>query len=152
MKFFDFLGKKNSILGIDIGTSNIKIAQITHGREAVLDTYGIVNTAYQLGGKNDDVAINQMANILKTLLEKAGATSKRCVISFPNSAVFSSVIQLPKMNAAEMASAVEFEAKKYVPLQLSEVDLSWTVINEKAAQPSGETVLLTAVPKQITKN
>lgn len=152
MKFFDFLGKKNSILGIDIGTSNIKIAQITHGREAVLDTYGIVNTAYQLGGKNDELAINQMANILKTLIQKAGVTTNRCVISFPNSAVFSSVIQLPKMNPKEMGSAVEFEAKKYVPLQLSEVDLSWSVINEKAATATGETILLTAVPKQVTQN
>ncbi len=152
MKFFDFLGKKKSILGIDIGTSNIKIAQITHSGTAVLDTYGIVNTAYQLGGKNDEVAIGQMASILKTLMEKAGVTTNRCAISFPNSAVFSSVIQLPKMNEKDMGTAVEFEAKKYVPLQLSEVDLSWTVINQKAQAAAGETVLLTAVPKQITKN
>ena len=151
MSLFNLFGKKKSILGVDIGTSNIKIAQVTHGTAAVLDTYGIVNIAYQIAGKKDPAAIKQMANILKSLMEKAGVTAKRCVISFPNSSVFTSVIELPKMSEKELSSAVEFEAKKYVPLALSEIDLSWTPIGDLT---SGATikVLLTAVPKQITQN
>lgn len=46
-----FFSKKKSILGVDIGTANIKIAQVSHGEKTILDTYGIVNIAYQLGGK-----------------------------------------------------------------------------------------------------
>lgn len=148
----NLFGKKKSILGIDIGTSNIKIAQVTHGSSAVLDTYGIVNTAYQLGGKNDELAIGQMASILKSLMLKAGITTTRCAISFPNSVVFTSVIELPKMSEKDLASAVEFEAKKYVPLALSEVDLSWTVIAGNATNSAILKILLTAVPKLITKN
>jgi type IV pilus assembly protein PilM len=147
-----FFSKKKSILGVDIGTANIKIAQITHGEKMVLDTYGIVNTEYQLGGKNDKLAVEQMAGILQTLMQKAGVTAKRCVISFPNSSVFTSVFQLPKMKEAELGPAVEFEAKKYVPLALSEVDLSWTVIGDSANSPDSSKILLTAVPKQITAN
>jgi type IV pilus assembly protein PilM len=147
-----FFSKKNSILGVDIGTSNIKIAQITHGEKPILDTYGIVNIAYQLGGKNDQLAIGQMASTLRTLIQKAGVTAKRCVISFPNSAVFTSVIELPKMSETELNSAVEFEAKKYVPLALSEINLEWTVASETAGGKDKLKVLLTAVPKQITEN
>ncbi len=147
-----FFSKKKSILGVDIGTANIKIAQVSHGEKTILDTYGIVNIAYQLGGKNDAVAIEQMAKTLKILIQKAGVTAKRCVISFPNSAVFTSVIQLPKMDKGELASAVEFEAKKYVPLALSEVDLSWTVTKDSDASKDLLQILLTAVPKQITQN
>ncbi len=65
MFFSKFFSKKNAILGVDIGTANIKVAQITHGQNMTLDTYGIVNTAYQLGGKDDEVAIEQMAGILR---------------------------------------------------------------------------------------
>lgn len=93
-----------------------------------------------------------MAKTLKILIQKAGVTAKRCVISFPNSAVFTSVIQLPKMDKGELASAVEFEAKKYVPLALSEVDLSWTVTKDSDASKDLLQILLTAVPKQITQN
>jgi len=61
-----FFSKKKSILGVDIGTANIKIAQVSHGEKTFLDTYGIVNITYQLGGKNDTVAIEQTANTLRT--------------------------------------------------------------------------------------
>ncbi len=152
MAFGNLFSNKKSILGIDIGTSNIKIAQISHGNKAVLDTYGIVNIAYQLGGKNDDLVIEQMAALLKTLMKSAGVTAKRSVISFPNSAVFSSVIELPSMSEKDMATAVEFEAKKYVPLALSEIDLSWTPVGSMALEGGRQKILLTAVPKQVTKN
>ena len=152
--FFNGLFSKNkAILGVDIGTSNIKIAQISHEQGSfVLDTYGVVNCPYKLGDKDNDFAVEQMAKILKTLAEKAGVTTKRCVISFPNSAVFTSVISLPKMSKKELASAIEFEARKYVPLPLPEVDLSSAIISGE--QPGAENLkmLLIAVPKQITHN
>lgn len=147
-----FFSKKKSILGVDIGTSNIKIAQVLHGDKIILETYGIVNINFQLGGGNDQMAIEHMASTLRTLIQKAGVTTKRCVISFPNSAVFTSVIQLPKMSESELASAVEFEAKKYVPLALSEIDLSWTVTGDAVFGKDKLKILLTAVPKQITQN
>lgn len=154
MLFSGLFSKKNAILGVDIGTSNIKIAQITHGEKAVLDTYGIVNSPYQLGGKNDSVALPAMAKLLKTLISRAGVTTNKCVISFPNISVFSSVVELPKMGDAEMGAAVEHEAKKYIPLALADIDLSWSVVSEPVAGLKGGNVkiLLTAVPKQITKN
>jgi len=153
MIFSGIFSKKNSIVGIDIGTSFIKIAQVTQGAQPFLDTYGIVNSSFQLGGKNDESVIAHLAEILKQLLNKAGVTTNRCMISFPNSSVFTSVIELPKMSQNELNSAVEFEAKKYVPLALSEIDLSWTIISEgQAAAATTEKILLTAAPKQLTQN
>lgn len=139
-------------MGVDIGTSNIKIAQVSHDKQNMLETYGMVNVAYQLGGQNDDAAVVKMSEALKVLIHKAGVTTRHCVISFPNSAVFTSVIQLPKMSVKELGSAVEFEAKKYVPLALSDVDLSWIILSEGDQAAANIQVLLTAVPKQITKN
>lgn len=152
MFFPRLFNNKKSILGVDIGTSSIKIAQVSHSGKAILETYGIVNANHQLIGKEDELAVSQMAKVLKTLVQKAGVTTNKCVISFPNSSVFTSVIQLPKMSEGEMGSAVEFEAKKYVPLALSDIDLSWTPIGGEQPADGLVKVLLTAVPKQITKN
>lgn len=150
--FFSGIFSKHSVLGVDIGTSNIKIAQISHEKGLFLDTYGIVNLSYQIGTKEDDEAVRQTANVLKALLTRAHVTTKRCAISFPNSAVFTSVIELPKMSDSDLATAVEFEAKKYVPLSISDVDLSWVVLNQEASSSDSQKVLLTAVPKQVTRN
>lgn len=149
-----FFEKKNTALGVDIGTSCIKLAEISLAdlKNPSLLTYGIVNSPYQLAGKNDTDAIRQIAAILKNLADKAGVSTKKCVISLPNSSVFTSIIELPPMSAQELSTAVEFEAKKYVPLALSDVDLSWSIIGEQAAAGGKQKILLTAVPKQVTKD
>src|SRR5205814_2121923 len=96
---------------------------------------------YQIDNHNNSVAITQTAEILANLLKQAHATTKRCVVSLPNSAVFTSVIEMPKMTQKELASSIEFEAKKYIPLPLSEVGLSWS---EVSSDEKGVKILLTA--------
>lgn len=146
-----FFSKQKTILGIDIGTSDIKIAQITHGGVNVLDTYGIVNLSYHIDTKTSEQAVLETANILKQLLAEARVTAKKCVISLPNSAVFTSVIEMPKMSEKELNSSMEYEAKKYVPLPFSEVALSWSVVSVNPSNNSVN-VLLTAVPKQVRES
>ncbi len=146
-----FLSKQQSVLGIDIGTSYIKIAQITHGREKVLDTYGIVNIAGPVDPHSNDAAISRTVSLLNNLLHQARVTTKRCVVSLPNAAVFTSVIDMPAMTDEQLASAIKFEAKKYVPLPFADVGLSWSII---ATDPSSRSlkVLLIAVPNQVRNN
>ncbi len=149
-----FFSKQKNRLGVDIGTANIKVVEISGSTKPVLLTYGSVNTAYQLSGKTSQVALEQTAAALRELVARCRVGTKRCAVSFPNSAVFTSVIELPKMPDKDLGSAVEFEAKKYVPLPLAEVDLSWSAIGPAAAtgpQPL-EKILLTAVPKQVTQS
>ncbi len=144
-----FFSKQNSIVGVDIGTSYIKIAQVTHGEQShVLDTYGIVNIGGKIGTDNTEASIRDTAALLSNLLEQARVSTKRCVASLPNSSVFTSVIDLPAMTDSELESAMQFEAKKYVPLPFSEVDLSWSTIS-KSEETNTLKVLLIAVPKQV---
>jgi type IV pilus assembly protein PilM len=146
-----FSHKANAIVGVDIGTSYIKVAQISHGQQKTLDTYGIVNVSSHIDIYNNEAAIDQTASILKTLLAKAGVTTKRAVVSLPNSAVFTSVIDMPAMSETELASAMPFEAKKYVPLPFSEVILSWSVVVENKEAKTMK-ILLIAVPKQVQES
>lgn len=159
--------KSKSHLGVDIGTSNIKIVQL-HPEDGkfMLETYGLVNVSFQITNKDNPAAISQAAQTLKTLMRKAGVTTDKVVASLPNSSVFTSVIEMPKMSESELKSAIEFEAKKYVPLPLEEVALSWSVLEQKKAkithdtnlgslknaQDSKSKILLTAVPTTVIDN
>lgn len=146
-----FFGKSQSILGVDIGTSYIKIAQITHGQYKVLDTYGIVNVSEQLEGGSSESVINQTAQILKTMMTQARVTAKKCIVSLPNSAVFTSVIDMPTMTDEELSAAMKYEAKKYIPMPFADVVLSWSVVSTNEATGTIK-VLLIAVPKQIRES
>jgi type IV pilus assembly protein PilM len=146
-----FFSKQKSIVGVDIGTSYIKLAQITHGEKNVLDTYGIVNIGGKIGTETTEISIHDTAALLANLLEQARVSTKRCVASLPNSSVFTSVIDMPTMTKAQLDSAMQYEAKKYVPLPFAEVNLSWSVISQDPDTQSLK-VLLIAVPKQVKDN
>ncbi len=161
-------GKPKSQLGVDIGTSNIKIVQLhAKDNQFVLETYGMVNVSFQIGNKDNASAIAQTAQVLKTLMSRAKVTTNKVVASLPNSSVFTSVIEMPKIPEDELKVAIESEAKKYVPLPLAEVALSWSVIEQKKTKITKDTnlgsvkpggmdnkvkVLLTAVPTVVIDN
>lgn len=136
------------MLGVDIGSSSIKIVQLDRSANPSLETYGMVDIPEPISSQTTDTVVHQIADLLKNLIQKAQVTTKDCIMSLPNSAVFTSVIDMPKMGDKEMESAMQFEAKKYVPLPFSEVTLSWTIISENDDGASNK-VLLVAVPKQI---
>jgi type IV pilus assembly protein PilM len=160
-------GRSKSHIGVDIGTSNIKIVQLKpEGDKFHLETYGLVNVAYHIAGKDSKSAMEQTAQILKNLVEKSQATTRKIVASLPNSVVFTSVIELPIIPENELRAAVEFEAKKYVPLPMEEVTLDWNVIQSKKPQKGLDTalsnlgrvdsakqkIILTAVPNMVIEN
>src|SRR3989344_1253872 len=158
--------KSKSQLGVDIGSSNIKIVQLKPvDSKFVLETYGLVNFSYQIATKDSSGGIAQTAQLLKNLVSKSRATTNQIVASLPNSSVFTSVIEMPKIPENELKTAIEFEAKKYVPLPLAEVALSWSVIEDKKARINKDTnlgfktagesrtkVLVTAVPTAVIDN
>ncbi|TSC66438.1 MAG: type IV pilus assembly protein PilM [Candidatus Doudnabacteria bacterium Gr01-1014_77] len=145
-----FFSSKKSILGIDIGTTNIKIAQITSKDNVhTLETYGLVNAAFDIDETKEE-SIAKTVLILKNLIEKSGVSTNKVVASLPNSAVFTSVIDLPPLKDSELKAAIEFEAKKYVPLPITEMTLSWSVIEKMS---DGKTrILLTAVPNNVLRS
>lgn len=157
--------KPKGHLGVDIGTSNIKIVQLRpQDDKFVLETYGLVNVAYQLSNKDSGKAITHTADLLKKLIEQSQVTTTQIVASLPNSVVFTSVIDMPQIPEDELMDAVQSEAKKYVPLPLEEVALSWITIQEKpkvnldtnlgtiTKPDTGTKILLTAVPTIVVDN
>lgn len=144
-----FFSKSSSVLGVDIGTSDIKVAQIAQGDSGFeLETYGIVNLSYQLNDSSSPDIIEKSAKVIKDLTEHAGVTTKRCVISLPNNAVFTSVVQMPIMSEKELDKSIRFEAKKYIPLPLDEVILSWLPVSTNQEKKVNH-ILLTAVPVKL---
>ncbi len=126
-------GGGGSVLGIDIGASAIKVIQIKkeNGR-AVLETYGSLSVGpYAEGqvGQVVPVAEEQLALALADLLKESNTTTKNCALSIPASSSLVFLMELPP-NVAEkdLTSIIQTEARKYIPVPITEVSLDWWVI------------------------
>lgn len=149
-----FFSGTKSKLGIDIGTSSLKVVELRKEKEGEafrLMTYGSVNVHSDVMAKMEYDVIAETASILKQLLAKVSVTSKKAVASLPNNIVFVSVIELPGVSESEMKEAIQWEARRYVPLPLEEVTLSWSVLGEAKPEEKPK-VLLTAVPTTVVDN
>lgn len=133
-----FTSNGNSYLGVDIGTSSIKVCEIGNfkGRPKLL-TYGFTEKSTSLmgpGGMVEDV--EEAAHAIKSICQKAGTHSKKAVTALPNFAVFTSILSLPAMSKKELASAINWEAKKIIPTPLEEMILDWKIVEEEEVLPA----------------
>ena len=161
MSFLDsFFGKKEkSVLGVDIGSSALKVVQLRkEGGKAVLETYGELSLGPYGGsevGQATNLSADQITETLKDLLREAKVTTRNCGVSIPFARSLLTLVNLPyRSDPKEQRTVIELEARKYIPVPVAEVQLDWFVVPETnpsepdtRAQSPGKTVevLLVAV-------
>jgi type IV pilus assembly protein PilM len=125
-----------SSLGIDIGSSAIKVVQLKKkGGKAVLETYG----ALALGpyGKSEIGAVTNLetediSRALIDVMKESNVTTHSCVLAIPSSSSLIFTISLPgKVTEDQLSTIVPIEARKYIPVPISEVTLDWSMLPEE---------------------
>ena len=116
-------------IGLDIGTSSIKVVQLKLERESiVLETYGEVALGPYAGlaiGQATQLGDEKLLEAIADLFKEAKVTSRNATLSIDSSGVFVSVVRVPKVADAELKTMMPLEAKKFSPIPLSEVQVDW---------------------------
>lgn len=124
-----------SVIGVDIGFSSVKVVQIKaeQGR-LILETYGEIAT-----GPYGDLAVGQAINLnneqavtlLNDLFREANVTTRVGAVAIPMRSSLLVTMEVPEVSEKEMSQVIQLEARKYVPVPISEVALDWWVIPKK---------------------
>ncbi|HLP43963.1 MAG TPA: type IV pilus assembly protein PilM [Candidatus Nanoarchaeia archaeon] len=144
-----FKKSEGSVLGIDIGASAIKIVQIRKkGARAVLETYGTLSLGPYAGVEIGRATVLQPEKVIAALtdiLREAKTTTRKGGLTIPFGSTLMSVIEMPSVDPRQMASMVPIEARKYIPVPITEVSLDWSVV------PKEEVALRTEEPESADK-
>lgn len=130
-----FAAKEKSVIGVDIGSSSLKVVQLRkdHGK-AVLETYGELALGPYSGGEvgqATNLSSEQITETLKDLLREAKVTTKSCGVSIPFARSLLTLVELPyRADPNEQKTIIELEARKYIPVPVSEVQLDWFIVPE----------------------
>ncbi|MDD3662811.1 MAG: type IV pilus assembly protein PilM [Candidatus Pacebacteria bacterium] len=122
-----------SALGIDIGSSAIKIVQLKKKEgKAVLETYGAISLGPYANtelGQVTNLQADVLSQALVDVMKESNVTIKRGAMAIPSSASLIFNLSLPsKISENQLPQVVPIEARKYIPVPISEVTLDWTVI------------------------
>ena len=148
----------SSYLGVDIGTTSIKIAEIGkggHGPE--LQNYGILESYGHLERVNNAIQTSALKimeadtiQLLKTLIKHSNFKSRDAIASLPSFAAFITLFEMPQMNDADIAKTMQFQIGQYIPLPLTEVSIDWLKVGERQDDQGfvKEQILLVSIPNE----
>ncbi|MBD3238844.1 MAG: type IV pilus assembly protein PilM [Candidatus Moranbacteria bacterium] len=133
MGLFDFIDQaQNEAVGIDIGTSAIKAVHLDISNRPTFKNFAIARLKKgSIQTSNQIIAGKQISNILSFALAKSNIKCKSASFSVPNFSTFISFVTIPKVDKEQLPARLEQEAKKFIPVPLSEVSLGWEIIRDR---------------------
>ena len=129
---------EGSAVGIDIGSSAIKIVEIKKKRgKAILETYGTIALgpyATLPAGSVTNLPVLKIAEAIKEVFKQSGVSSTEGAFAIPVQASLIFSISLPgQVSESEMPTIISTEARKYIPIAMTEVSLDYFVLPQKEA-------------------
>ena len=165
-------GGGSSVLGVDIGSSSIKVIQLKKEKgRAILETYGEIALGPYAGteiSRATRLGPTDIARALTDLLTESNVTARSAGVAVPFSSSLATVIEMPPMPEDQLAHMIPLEARKYIPTSINEVMLDWFIIPKDPAkeewrrsrsdvdakkEPTDKTeVLLVAIHNEVLNN
>src|SRR6185436_4243452 len=128
-----FFPKK--MLGIDIGTSSIKVVEISPWKNGkTLENYGEIKSEFLYKEVLDNtqkgsylLSNDFIAKAIRGILDEAKIKTKAVVFSIPDFSSFCTSFDIPAMTPKEIPEAIRYNTSQYITLPVSEVSLDWRI-------------------------
>ena len=136
-----FSKETHSVLGVDVGSSSIKIVQLRRERgRAILETYGAIALGPYAGveiGRATQLPVEKIVEALRDVVKEANVTTTEAAFAIPYSSSLISVVKLPAAVEDRLDQTMPLEARKYIPVPISDVQLDWTLVGGGKNAPGG---------------
>lgn len=141
--------KSKKLIGLDIGTSSIKIAEMDVSRGgAQLLSFAIMPTPPNAiaGGEIHDLSSIGMA--LQSLVGDIKTKRKMVATAMWGTAVIVKRITIPKIDKKLVKDQIRFEAEQYIPFDINNISLAHYVLNSSTS-PDTMDILLVAAQNEL---
>ena len=144
------IGKKKDVIGLDIGSSSVKLVELKEGKNG----YKLQNLAISPLPPEAivDGALMDSATIIDSIRDVI-ATSKTklkdAVSSVSGHSVIVKKISLPLMTEAELEESIQWEAERYIPFDINDVNIDFQIFGSTRENPEAMDVILVAAKKDI---
>lgn len=150
---FDFLSlfsPQRQLLGLDIGSSSIKLVQIKeHRGRYILQKFAVKELEPEVIVDGTVMDEGRVVSAIKELLAANNVKLKQVAISISGHAVIVKKISLPPMPNEELDGQVKLSAEQYIPFDINEVNLDFHVLppSEHAEEQDEMSIVLVAAKK-----
>ncbi|MGZ5278466.1 MAG: type IV pilus assembly protein PilM [Pseudobdellovibrionaceae bacterium] len=133
------------LIGLDIGTSTIKMAEMdVSGSKVQLLSFGFAPTP--VGSLNSGEILNPgaISGAVKALATEMKTKLKKVSTGLWGTGVIVKKITIPRIEKKMIAEQLQWEAEQYLPFDINTISLGFHVINPNAANETMDILLIAA--------
>ncbi len=143
-------GKKTHLIGLDIGSRTIKIAEVVDKKTTqIFKSFHTINIEPGLIEEGTVKNPEAVSKAIRELYAKAKLKEKNVAISIGGYSVIVKKINVQNMTDDELQETIHFEAEQYIPFDISDVNLDFQILGESGHNPNMMNVLLVAAKKEM---
>lgn len=146
------LFKSKKVLGLDIGTTSLKMVELDVSRSgAVLNAFGFTPTPANCisGGEIQNVAV--LAEAVNQLIKEVGSRRKNIATGLWGTSVIVKKISMPKMDDKLLSEQIKWEAEQYIPFDVSETSLEFQRLKNSSTGENMEVLLVAAKSELVLR-
>jgi type IV pilus assembly protein PilM len=145
-------GKKKTTVGLDIGSSSIKVVEIAHDRSGDrLVNFGISEPLSEAIVDGEIMDRQLVHEAITNLLESRQIRNRDVVTAVSGRAVIVKKILMDRLSEEDAKEAIQWEAEQHVPYDVNDVSLDFQIINPNIDQKKMQ-VLLVAAKKDMIQS
>ncbi len=136
------------LLGIDIGATEIKIAEVVNSKQPVLNNIASLDYSFDVTIEHDSAELTDLGGQLRRLLNINGFSAKHAVFAVGGRHVFVREVEVPFMTDTELKEAVKWDIERYVPYETDAYYYDFSVVGPGKTDMQLK-LLLVASPKAV---
>ncbi len=144
------LFKSNKLVGLDIGTSTIKLVEVEGtGKKITLTAFGYVPTPQGAISNGNIVDTAALSVAIEQLLQQTGSKSKKAVVGVSGSSIITKKISIPRIDDQLLAEQLKWEAEQYIPFDINEINLGYHILANVPSPPEQMNILLVGAKREL---
>ena len=148
-----FISRNRESVGIDIGSSSIKLVQVREQKGIYhLMSVGILPLPAEAIVDNTLMDSSTIVETIKNLVRSLDISAKDAASSISGNAVIIRKIVLPSMTSEELEDQIHWEAEQYIPFDINDVNIDFQILGQDENDPGKMNVLLVASKKDIVND
>jgi len=125
------ISKKNQLVGLDIGSHSIKVAEIAQGKRGrILKNFGLIGLPPDAIVEGSIKEMGVVSSAMKTLFKNLRVKNKNVATSISGFSVIVKKIALSKRRDSELEATIHEESEQYIPFDINEVNIDFDILNK----------------------
>jgi len=140
------------VIGLDVGTNAVTVAEVTPGTPAKLTAFGQVALARDAVREGEVVDEEAVVDAIRRLRAEVGVRKAPVRVGLATPRLIVRQVEMPVMSREDLAGALRFQAQDLIPIPVEEAVLDFTILDTYTPPGSDEPVMrvLIAAVQQTT--